>query len=59
MPIQSGLIITWATYGAHRTTATLEKVPQTSRDQYEANTILIKTWQPKATTICIERLSSP
>ena len=48
------LIITWATYGAHRTTAALEKVPQTSRDQCEANATLIKAWQPKATTICIE-----
>jgi hypothetical protein len=53
------LIITWATYGAHRTTAALEKVPQVSRDQCEANATLIKAWQPKASTICIEGLSSP
>ena len=53
------LIITWATYGVHRTTAALEKVPQTSREQCEANATLIKAWQPKASTICIEGLGSP
>ena len=52
------LIITWATYGAHRTTAALEKVPQASRDQCEANATLIKAWQPKASTLCIEGLGS-
>jgi hypothetical protein len=41
------LIITWATYGAHRTTAALEKVPQTSRDQCEANATLIKLGNSK------------
>ena len=52
------LIITWATYGAHRTTAALEKVPQASREQCEANAALIKAWQPKASTLCIEGLGS-
>ena len=45
-------------YGAHRTTAALEKVPQASRDQCEANATLIKAWQPKASTLCIEGLGS-
>ena len=52
------LIITWATYGAHRTTAALEKVPQASKEQCEANAALIKAWQPKASTLCIEGLGS-
>tara|TARA_B100001758_G_C18037379_1_gene416265 strand:+ start:446 stop:634 length:189 start_codon:yes stop_codon:yes gene_type:complete len=53
------LMITWATYGAHRTTAALEKVPQASRVQCEANAERIKAWQPKASTLCIEGLGSP
>ena len=48
------LMITWATYGAHRTTAALEKIPQESMEQCIANADLITEWQPKASTKCIE-----
>ena len=48
------LIITWATYSPHRTTAALEKVPQANMQQCQANAELIKAWQPKASVKCIE-----
>jgi len=48
------LVITWATYGAPRTTAALEKIPQASMDQCMENSRVIKSWQPKASTQCIE-----
>ncbi len=53
------LMITWATYGAQRTTAALEKVPQASREQCDFNASLIKSWQPKASTLCIEGINTP
>ena len=52
-------MITWATYGAQRTTAALEKVPQASREQCDFNASLIKSWQPKASTLCIEGINTP
>lgn len=48
------LIITWATYGAHRTTAAMEKIPQASMEQCMSNSVVIKQWQPKSSTKCIE-----
>ena len=48
------LIITWATYSPHRTTAALEKVPQANTQQCQANAELITAWQPKASVKCIE-----
>ena len=48
------LVITWATYGAQRTTAALEKIPPASMDQCMANSRLITDWQPKASVKCIE-----
>ena len=48
------LMITWATYGAHRTTAALEKIPQASMEQCQANVELIQEWQRKASARCIE-----
>jgi len=47
-------VITWATYGAHRTTAALEKIPQASMEQCSANAERIIEWQPKASAKCIE-----
>ena len=48
------LVITWATYGAHRTTAALEKIPQASMEQCSANAERIIEWQPKASAKCID-----
>ena len=48
------LVITWATYGAQRTTAALEKIPQSSMEQCMSNSKVIKNWQPKASVKCIE-----
>ncbi|WP_415410091.1 hypothetical protein ACLM45_00830 [Synechococcus sp. A10-1-5-9] len=48
------LVITWATYGAHRTTAALEKIPQASMEQCSENAKRIIEWQPKASAKCIE-----
>ena len=48
------LVITWATYGAQRTTAALEKIPQASMEQCLSNSKVIKNWQPKASVKCIE-----
>ena len=48
------LVITWATYGAQRTTAALEKIPQASMEQCLSNSKIIKSWQPKASVKCIE-----
>ncbi|KZR88536.1 hypothetical protein [Synechococcus sp. MIT S9508] len=48
------LVITWATYGAHRTTAALEKIPQASMEQCMENSRVIQSWQPKASAKCIE-----
>ena len=48
------LVITWATYGAQRTTAALEKIPQSSIEQCMSNSKVIKNWQPKASVKCIE-----
>ncbi len=48
------LVITWATYGAQRTTAALEKIPQASMEQCLSNSKVIKNWQPKASVNCIE-----
>ena len=48
------LVIVWATYGAHRTTAALESIPQSSLEQCQANVELIQEWQPKASARCIE-----
>jgi len=48
------LVITWATYGAHRTTSALEKIPQASMEQCQSNAKVITDWQPKASTQCIE-----
>tara|TARA_B100001057_G_scaffold360723_1_gene363072 strand:+ start:990 stop:1169 length:180 start_codon:yes stop_codon:yes gene_type:complete len=48
------LVITWATYGAHRTTAALEKIPQASMKQCMENSRVIESWQPKASAKCIE-----
>ena len=48
------LIITWATYASHRTTAAFEKVPQANMQQCQANAELITAWQPNASVKCIE-----
>ena len=48
------LVITWATYGAQRTTAALEKLPPASMEQCLANSRLITDWQPKASVKCIK-----
>ncbi len=47
------LIIAWATYSPHRTTASLEKVPQANMQQCQANDDLVAAWQPKASVKCI------
>ncbi len=48
------LVIVWATYGAHRTTAAMESIPQSSLKQCQSNVELIQEWQPKASARCIE-----
>jgi hypothetical protein len=51
------LVITWATFSPHRTTAALEKIPQANLQQCSENAERISKWQPKASAMCIEGIS--
>ena len=48
------LVITWATYGAQRTTAAMVKNPPGLHGECSQIPKLITEWQPKASVKCIE-----